>query len=138
VPYVEKDVSRDQVAAQEMMRRSGQMGVPVITVDDQVIVGFDERRLEQLVGRPAATGPRLGAAVAPREGGLLVGRVHPGSAATQGGLQPGDVIIGVNGSSVTTADELQDSLSASWRRGSPARVRFRRDGAEREATVDAP
>jgi len=49
VKYVEKDVSVDSRAAQEMVDRSGQMGVPVITVDGQVIVGFDARRLEQAV-----------------------------------------------------------------------------------------
>ncbi len=33
----------------EMVKKSGQMGVPVITVDDEVVVGFDRARLEGLL-----------------------------------------------------------------------------------------
>jgi glutaredoxin 3 len=35
------DVSEDEKAAQEMIERSGQMGVPVMEVDNVIIVGFD-------------------------------------------------------------------------------------------------
>jgi hypothetical protein len=35
--------------AMEMVAKSKQMGVPVITVDDQVVVGFDQRKLDQLL-----------------------------------------------------------------------------------------
>ena len=40
-----KDVARRD----EMVRRSGQMGVPIIDVDGQIVVGYDERRLRQLL-----------------------------------------------------------------------------------------
>jgi len=40
------DVSVDRQALDEMMARSGQRGVPVIAVDDEIIVGFDREQLE--------------------------------------------------------------------------------------------
>ena len=49
VRFVEKNVAADRRAATEMIRLSGQQGVPVITVDGQVVVGFDQPRLRQLL-----------------------------------------------------------------------------------------
>lgn len=49
VEFSEVDVAADQSAAQEMVEKSGQMGVPVITVDDEVVVGFDKPKLESLL-----------------------------------------------------------------------------------------
>jgi len=40
VPYESIDVGEDQAAAEKMIELSGQRGVPVIVVDDEVIVGF--------------------------------------------------------------------------------------------------
>ena len=50
IEFEVKDVGADQAAAQEMIKKSGQMGVPVIDVNGVVIVGFDEMRLRQLLG----------------------------------------------------------------------------------------
>jgi alkyl hydroperoxide reductase subunit F len=50
VPYESIDVGEDQAAAEKMIRLSGQRGVPVIVVDDEVIVGFDSQRLNELFG----------------------------------------------------------------------------------------
>ncbi len=49
VSYTEKNVSTDMEARKELMDQ-GFMGVPVILVDDEVIQGFDKRRLEALLG----------------------------------------------------------------------------------------
>jgi glutaredoxin-like YruB-family protein len=49
VSYTEYNVGTDPVKRAEMMEKSGQLGVPVITVDNEVIVGFDEDRLHQLL-----------------------------------------------------------------------------------------
>jgi glutaredoxin-like YruB-family protein len=49
VTYTEKDVAGDAVARTEMVEKSGQMGVPVIFVDSDMIVGFDESRLKQVL-----------------------------------------------------------------------------------------
>ncbi len=50
VRYRSIDVGIDRQAAKEMVERSGQYGVPVIIVDDEVIVGFDANRLKQIFG----------------------------------------------------------------------------------------
>ena len=44
------DVSSDPVAAQEMIKQSGQMGVPVIDIDGQLIVGFDKDSIKKALG----------------------------------------------------------------------------------------
>ena len=56
VAYSEKDVAADSVAAEDMIQKSGQMGVPVITISDedgsneQLIVGFDKAKLLVALG----------------------------------------------------------------------------------------
>ena len=52
IPYTSIDVGADAAAAKKMIDLSGQRGVPVITVDDEVIVGFDSERLNELFGTP--------------------------------------------------------------------------------------
>ena len=47
VSYKEIDVSKNQKAAKEMVDKSGQMGVPVILIDDKIIVGFDQEKIEK-------------------------------------------------------------------------------------------
>lgn len=48
VNYEEKNISKDPVARKELMQK-GYMGVPVIVVNGEEIVGFDKARLEQLL-----------------------------------------------------------------------------------------
>ncbi len=50
VRFRDVDVSRDQAAARDMVRRSGQMGVPVIDIGGKIIVGFDKPKINQLLG----------------------------------------------------------------------------------------
>jgi len=50
IPYESIDVGEDRAAAEKMIELSGQRGVPVILVDDEVIVGFDSQRLNALFG----------------------------------------------------------------------------------------
>ena len=47
IKYKDIDVSRDQKAAEEMIEKSGQMGVPVIVIDGKVIVGFDRNAIKK-------------------------------------------------------------------------------------------
>ncbi len=47
IEYEDIDVSKDQSKAQEMIEKSGQMGVPVIDIDGQIIVGFDREALKK-------------------------------------------------------------------------------------------
>lgn len=46
VKYQEYDVTQNNEAAHEMIHKSGQRGVPVIIIDDEVIVGFDKTGIE--------------------------------------------------------------------------------------------
>ena len=50
IDYVSIDVGTDKEQAKKMVEISGQYGVPVTTVDDEVIVGFDAQRLNELFG----------------------------------------------------------------------------------------
>ncbi|MDB5265728.1 MAG: putative glutaredoxin-like 8 [Parcubacteria group bacterium] len=50
IPYTEFNVAADMEKRQEMIEKSGQMGVPVITIGDDLIVGFDKAKLSALVG----------------------------------------------------------------------------------------
>lgn len=49
IAYGNIDVSSDAAGRQEMIDKSGQMGVPVILVDDQLIVGFNRPKLDELL-----------------------------------------------------------------------------------------
>lgn len=50
VSYAEKDVLSDLTARDEMIKKSHQLGVPVIEVDGNVLVGFDQLRLKEMLG----------------------------------------------------------------------------------------
>ncbi|MBU6414952.1 glutaredoxin family protein [Patescibacteria group bacterium] len=50
IAYEEKNVAQDVSARDEMVQKSGQLGVPVIDIDGQIIIGFDQPRLAELLG----------------------------------------------------------------------------------------
>lgn len=50
IAYTEHDVASDLEKRKEMVEKSGQMGVPVILIDDTLTVGFDQARIAQLLG----------------------------------------------------------------------------------------
>lgn len=49
VAYTEHDVAADLEKRQEMIEMTGQMGVPVIRIENDVVVGFDEGKLRELL-----------------------------------------------------------------------------------------
>ena len=49
VEYIENDVSQDEAKRNEMVEKSGQMGVPVIDIEGEIVVGFDEAKLRELL-----------------------------------------------------------------------------------------
>ena len=49
VSYQDFDVSGDAEAREEMVKISGQMGVPVIIIDGEIIIGFDRSRIDELL-----------------------------------------------------------------------------------------
>ena len=50
VAFTDYNVSTDLAKRQEMIQKSGQMGVPVIYIGDELIVGFDEEKIKGLLG----------------------------------------------------------------------------------------
>ncbi len=50
IKFKDVDVSRDPVAARDMVRRSGQQGVPVIDIGGKIVVGFDRPRIDKYLG----------------------------------------------------------------------------------------
>lgn len=51
IPYTEYNVASDQRKAEEMVRKSRQMGVPVIDVNGKIIVGFNKPEIEKALKR---------------------------------------------------------------------------------------
>jgi len=50
IEFTAKNVAEDTDARDELIARTGRLAVPVITVDDEVVVGFDRGRLQRLLG----------------------------------------------------------------------------------------
>ena len=50
IRFTDVDVSKNQQAAEQMVRRSGQQGVPQTDIEGQIIVGFDKNRINSLLG----------------------------------------------------------------------------------------
>ena len=50
IPFKDVDVSKNPKKAEEMYRKSGQMGVPVVVMGNQVIVGFDKAKIDRILG----------------------------------------------------------------------------------------
>ncbi len=50
IKFKDVDVSRDMAAARDMVRRSGQQGVPVIDIGGKIVVGFDRPKINKYLG----------------------------------------------------------------------------------------
>jgi len=50
IAFTDYDVASNLEKRQEMLSKSGQMGVPVITIDNELIVGFDKPRIIKALG----------------------------------------------------------------------------------------
>lgn len=139
-------------AAMEMIRRSGQQGVPVVATADEVILGFDQPRLAKLAEKYAGPKrPPLGILAADAEEylarhpeqaekipagtkGVFIGKIRPETVAERAGLQPGDVIVGVAGKRLRSMAQL-DQLVSTLKAGEAMNVRYLRDGAEGTTTL---
>ncbi len=49
ISYVDYDVAKDRDKAKEMIQKSGQMGVPVIMIDEEIVVGFNQSKIDELL-----------------------------------------------------------------------------------------
>jgi glutaredoxin 3 len=123
VAYREIDVAADHQAAGEMVKLSGQRGVPVVDIDGQIVIGFNPTRIDQLLSAREARRPQLGVSVAdakvmaqkhgsgPTEG-AYVGNVRPLSAGDRIGLLSGDVIVALAGRPIADAQQLETTLAS--------------------------
>jgi membrane-associated protease RseP (regulator of RpoE activity) len=142
IKFTEYDVSRDDRAAEEMVRISGQMGVPVIMIDGEVVVGFDRQRIQSLVGGSKLRfGLKIADAdrAAQKKGvtpvfGALIGEVAYGSLGEKAGLKPGDVITEISGHRVSNAADLERSLGG-LRSGSIVSILFLRGEENRKSEL---
>ncbi len=50
IEFEDLDVSENEEARKEMIEKTGQMGVPVIQIDDEIVVGFNKPKILQLLG----------------------------------------------------------------------------------------
>jgi S1-C subfamily serine protease len=140
VSYRDLDVSRDQAAAEEMVSKTGQMGVPVTVINGEVVIGFDRVRLQNIIHQSQISkGPSFGVSVADaaKQGkdmvaGAYIGNIKTGSAAHRLGLASGDIITGVNKHKIASAADLGRAV-AGLGEGSRVTVVFLRDGQKKAA-----
>jgi glutaredoxin 3 len=137
VPFKEYDVSVDTEAAREMVNLTGQMGVPVITVDKEVIIGFNRPLLDELLSKDGnGFKVSLGLSVAdasklaqktglPPIFGAFIGRIQPGSAGEKAGLNTGDIVTEINMHPITNAEDLEKTV-ASLTKGSRVTIVYTR------------
>jgi glutaredoxin-like YruB-family protein len=57
VAYEEHDVASDMKAREDMVNKSHQLGVPVIDIENNIVIGFDQRTIEGLLGLGKAVSP---------------------------------------------------------------------------------
>jgi len=49
IQFEDIDVSQNKEAMEEMVKKSGQMGVPVIDINGEIVVGFDKEKIDKLL-----------------------------------------------------------------------------------------
>ncbi len=121
VQYREFDVSQDQQAAREMVDLTGQMGVPVIVINGEYIIGFDRQRIVQLVdaGKNAPPKIRFGLKIADAQkmlaanaAGAVIGDVAPGALGEKAGLKTGDIITRINDHNINGVTDAENILTS--------------------------
>src|SRR3954447_18817056 len=152
VPFVEKDVAKDYNAALEMIRLSGQQGVPVTVADGDVILGFDQQKFQKIAERFAGPKrPPLGILAADADEylgkhpekaesipagtkGVYVGKIRPNTVAAKAGLVPGDIITSFAGKRVRNLGAL-DQMVETLKPGDQATAKYLRDGQDRSVVL---
>lgn len=146
IAYKEYDVSVDRDAAHEMVNLTGQMGVPVIIVDNEIVVGFDRSLLDRLLSKNGnGFKVALGLSIAdagkladktglPPISGAFVGRVAPASPGERAGLKPGDIIKEINMQKVNNAADMERIVS-SIKKGTMVEITYSRDDSSLKAEL---
>ena len=136
----------------EMIRVSGQQGVPVTVSNGDVILGFDQPKFAKLAEKFAGPKrPPLGILAADAEDylakhpetaekvpagtkGVYVGNVRPKTVAARHGLKPGDIITSFAGKrvrSMAALDQMVETLKA----GDKSTAKFIRDGEDQSVVL---
>jgi S1-C subfamily serine protease len=136
----------------EMIRLSGQQGVPVTVADGDVILGFDQAKFaklaEQFAGpkRPPlgilaadveeylAKHPEIAEKVPAGTKGVYVGKVRPSTVAFRAEIKPGDVITSFAGKRVRNMAAL-DQMVETLKAGDKATLKFVRDGEDQSVVL---
>jgi S1-C subfamily serine protease len=127
-----------------MVNLTGQMGVPVIVIGGQAIVGFDRARIQQLLSnapKPVRFGLKIADALttAPQMNvkpvpGAIIGEVSPGLLGEKAGLKPADIIIEINGTKINSAADMEKAL-AGFKLGDIITILFLRAGEKRKSEI---
>ena len=142
VKYTEYDVSRDREAAEEMVAITGQMGVPVIVINGEAIVGFDRARIQALLAghdnrKPVRFGLKItdaGKNGSGKVSGALIGAVTPGFLGEKAGLKVGDIITEINTRRINGAADMEQALKG-LKTGNIAAILFHRNGESRKSEI---
>ena len=123
------------------------MGVPVIVIDGQPIIGFDRTRIRELLSsgdghkNPVRFGLKIADALtaASQMGiasvpGAIIGGVTPGLFGEKAGLKQGDIVTSLNGSSIKTAADMEKILTR-IKSGDIVTINFLRDGKTRKSEI---
>ena len=136
----------------EMIRTSGQQGVPVTVANGEVILGFDQAKFAKLAEKFAGPKrPPLGILAADAEEylskhpdkaekipagtkGVYVGKVRPNTVAARASVKPGDVITSFAGKRVRNMAGL-DQMVETLKAGDKATLRYLRDGEDQSVVL---
>jgi S1-C subfamily serine protease len=136
----------------EMIRLSGQQGVPVTVANGDVILGFDQQKFAKLAEKFAGPKrPPLGVLAADVEEyltkhpekaekvpegtkGVYVGKIRPQTVAARAGLEAGDIITSFAGKRVRNMANL-DQMVETLKAGDKATVKYLRDGEGKSAVL---
>ena len=130
-----------------MVRLTGQMGVPVIVINNKPVIGFDRNRIRELlasgngsqksvrfglkIADALKAAPQMGVAPAP---GAIIGGVTPGLLGEKAGLKPGDIVTGLSGGSVKNAADMEEFLTV-VKPGNIVTISFLREGKTRKSEI---
>jgi len=131
-----------------MVNLTGQMGVPVIIIDGQAVIGFDRARIQELIaGGNGNKRLRFGLKIAdadkvtPKTGaatvsGAIIGEVLRGFLGEKVGLKDGDIITAINGRPINNAADMERAL-AGLKPGNIVTILFLRGNETRKSEIVA-
>ncbi|OGN98395.1 MAG: hypothetical protein A2Y58_01150 [Chloroflexi bacterium RBG_13_51_52] len=130
-----------------MVNLTGQMGVPVIVINGETVIGFDRTRIRELLtsGDASQKPVRFGLKIADAEKaaaqmgltpvpGAIIGEVLPGFLGEKAGLKEGDIVTGINGGGVKNSADMEKTLAA-LKSGDIVTILFLRSGKTKKSEI---